>query len=81
MFLFLVARCETGPISSLEFSSPRDKLVIIITKTTNSMSLKKIKPMAYNSQGSNTFNENSASDWQMAARRDNVISITLHQVY
>ena len=26
-------------------------------------------------------NQTSASDWKMAVRRDNVIKITLHQVY
>ena len=37
--------------------------------------------MAYSSQGSHTGQKTSATDRQIAARRDNVISITLHQVY
>ena len=37
---------------------------------------KQIKSVAYSSQGSHT----GQLDWQMAARRDNVISIKLHQV-
>ena len=37
--------------------------------------------MAYSSQGNHTAQLDSATDWQIAVRRDNVISITLHQVY
>ena len=33
--------------------------------------------MAYNSQGSHAVNLTSDTDWQMAVRWDNVISITL----
>ena len=36
--------------------------------------------MAYTSQGSHTGQLDFATDWQMAAQRDNVISITLRQV-
>ena len=43
--------------------------------------IKKIKSMAYSSRGSHTGHLDSATDWQMAVRRDNVISITVRQVY
>ena len=39
----------------------------------------KIKSVAYSSQGSHTGQLDSATDWQMAVRLDNVISITLRQ--
>ena len=32
-------------------------------------------------KGTTPVNSTSATDWQIAVRRDNVISITLHQVY
>ena len=44
------------------------------------IAIKKIKSVAYSSQGSLTGQVTSATDWQMAVRRDNVISITLCQV-
>ena len=37
--------------------------------------------VAYSSQGSHTGQLDSATDWQMAVQWDNVISITLRQVY
>ena len=43
--------------------------------------LKKIKSVAYSSQGSTPVNLTSATDWHMDIRRDNVISILLSQVY
>ena len=40
----------------------------------------KIKSLAYSLQGSHTGQLGFCTDWQMAARRGNVISITLRQV-
>ena len=42
--------------------------------------LAQIKSAAYSSQGSYAGELDSAIDWQMAVRRNNVISITLRQV-
>ena len=41
----------------------------------------KIESLAYSSQGATPVNLTFVTDWQTAARRGNVISITLHQVY
>ena len=40
-----------------------------------------MKSVAYSSQESHIGQLDFATDWQMALRRDNVISITLRQVY
>ena len=42
--------------------------------------IKKIKSVAYSSEGNHT-GQLDFCDWQIAVRRDNVISITLRQVY
>jgi hypothetical protein len=42
--------------------------------------IKQLKSVAYSSQGSHVGQLISATDWQMAARRENVVSITLRQV-
>ena len=39
-----------------------------------------IESVTYSSKGATPVNQTSTTDWQMAARRDNVISITLRQV-
>jgi hypothetical protein len=48
-------------------------------RKVNVILLRGIKSMVYSSQG--RHNETSATDWQMTARRNNVISITLRQIY
>ena len=40
-----------------------------------------IKSVTYSSQGARPVNWTSATDWQIAVRQDNLIIITLHQIY
>jgi len=56
------------------------KMLKVAIRVSIRILLLNIKSVAYSSQGSLTGQLDSATDRQMAARRDNVISITLRQV-
>ena len=45
------------------------------------MYIKKLNLLFTAPKGATPINYTSATDWQMAVQQDNVISITLHQVY
>ena len=57
-----------------------EKLEINVLKTIQGI-LKKIKCMAYSSQGTTPVSETSATAWYMVVRQNNMISNALCQMY
>ena len=67
--------------TSFKDSFPSYICVNIILNNIHIIKIKKLNLWLTAPSGATPVNQNYTTDWQMAVRRDNVISITLRQVY